>query len=207
MAGDALSLLFRRADAAGIALEADLADRLLAYLDLLARWNRRINLTAFDLDHPSDAAIDRLLIEPLDVAAALRADAATAIDVGSGGGSPGIPIALAATRLEMTLVEARERKAAFLREAARTLAPDRIRVEARRFEDVPAATSLAGTLDVMTMRAVRADEGIWRAADALLGRDGEIYWLVDVPGGSIASPEGFAVTRRTRSALVLSRIV
>ncbi|MCC7042382.1 MAG: hypothetical protein IT183_00830, partial [Acidobacteria bacterium] len=65
--------LVSRASAAGCALSPDLADRLVTYLGLLALWNRRINLTAFDLSVPSDEALDRLVIEPVAAAALVRA--------------------------------------------------------------------------------------------------------------------------------------
>ena len=54
-----------RASNVGVSMPADLGEALAAYLDLLGRWNRKINLTALDVDPPSDEAIDRLLVEPL----------------------------------------------------------------------------------------------------------------------------------------------
>lgn len=162
-----------RADAAGLALAPELVDGLLEYLALLAMWNRRINLTAFDLSHPSDEACDRLIIEPVLAAAYVSREHRRAIDLGSGGGSPGIPLVLAAPWVEMWLVEVRSRKAAFLREAARTLMQVRIRVEEARFEAVEASQPF----DVISFRAVRADQGLWKTVDRLLGPSGRVLWF------------------------------
>jgi 16S rRNA (guanine527-N7)-methyltransferase len=167
--------LARRASAAGCALSPDLADRLLTYLRLLALWNRRINLTGFDLSDPSDEAIDRLLIEPVAASALVRAGDRRALDIGSGGGSPAIPLLLAVPSIEMTLVEVRAKKAVFLREVIRTMALPAT-VEVARVEDV-AASRAVGVFDVITFRAVRADLGLWRAVDHLLAPGGRVLWF------------------------------
>jgi 16S rRNA (guanine527-N7)-methyltransferase len=163
------------ASASGCALSPDLADRLLTYLGLLALWNRRINLTAFDLSAPSDEAIDRLVIEPVAAAPLVRSCDRRALDIGSGGGSPAIPLLLALPSIEMTLVEVRAKKAAFLREVIRTMSLPAT-VEVARVEDV-AASRAFGVFDVITFRAVRADQGLWRAVDRLLAPTGRVLWF------------------------------
>ena len=114
------SLLLARAERVGVATAAEVRDRLEGYFHLLARWNVRINLTALPLDPPTPEAIDRLLIEPL-VAATWAETPLIWYDVGSGGGSPAIPFKIVHSRAKLTMVESRTRKAAFLREAVRTL--------------------------------------------------------------------------------------
>ena len=86
----------RRARKAGASLDTALASSFENYFALLARWNAKINLTAFNLAEPNDEAIDRLLIEPLVAAKHLPPRAGTLIDIGSGNGSPAIPLRLAA---------------------------------------------------------------------------------------------------------------
>lgn len=164
-----------RAAAGGADVSADLADRLLAYLELLSLWSRRINLTAFDLSSPTDEAIDRLLVEPVTAAPLIRATDACALDIGSGGGSPAIPLMLAAPAIVMTLVEVRAKKAAFLREAIRTLGLSAT-VEVARVESV-ASSGSAGQFDMITFRAVRADADLWGAVDRLLAPKGRILWF------------------------------
>jgi len=161
-----------RARAAGVDLEADLRDRLLAYYGLLSKWNRTINLTS--LSDP-DAAIDRLLLEPL-LAARVLPQPAAMMDLGSGGGSPAIPLALAldSPYLHLVMVESRGRKAAFLREAAREIGLHAT-VEAARFEDLTGRSDYRGTMDLVSMRAVRMDEATLDIARAFAK-----------PGGSLA---------------------
>ena len=86
----------KRARRVSLSTPPELLNALDRYLQLLARWNAKINLTAFRLEEPSDEAIDRLLIEPLVAARHLPHGKFSLIDVGSGSGSPGIPLRLAA---------------------------------------------------------------------------------------------------------------
>lgn len=167
--------LSARLAAAGLELENHVADGVLTYLDLLATWNPRINLTAFDLSAPTDEALERLVVEPILAASLVSATARYAVDIGSGGGSPAVPLTLAAPWVDMTMVEVRVKKAAFLREVARTLPMVRLKVEAMRAEEL--ARRSPGRFDVVTMRAVRADRAIWQAVVDLLVAGGQVLWF------------------------------
>ena len=123
--------LERRAKRVGLTVSVELAERLGAYVELLSRWNKRMNLTALD---ERDEAIDRLLIEPLVAVKYLPSRSAAVLDIGSGGGSPAIPMKLAAPGIALRMVEAKTRKAAFLREAVRQLNLGDTVVEATRYE-------------------------------------------------------------------------
>jgi len=165
-----------RAALVGVEVPEALLDRLIVYLDLLTRWGRRINLTAFDLSAPSDEALDRLLVEPVAAAVLVRAVDRRALDIGSGGGSPAVPLMLASPAIaSMTMVEVRVKKAAFLREVVRELALP-ARVEGARVEDV-AASKDAGGCDLVTFRAVRADGALWDAVGRLLAPGGRVLWF------------------------------
>src|ERR1044071_5772106 len=94
-----------RAAHAGVPVSPELAGSLAAYVEQLARWNRKINLTALALEPATDEAIDRLIVEPLIAARRVRTHDRLAIDIGSGGGSPGIPMQLAVPALRVVLVE------------------------------------------------------------------------------------------------------
>ena len=111
-ARDFRTRLARRAKKAGVFLSDELAAQLTSYYDLLSHWNRKINLTA--LDQPDDA-IDRLLLEPVLAARYLPPAISSLMDIGSGGGSPAIPLKLCAQAASLTMVEAKARKSAFLR--------------------------------------------------------------------------------------------
>jgi len=95
-------------------LPAGASDKLLAYLDLLAKWNRTYNLTAIrDPLH----AVTHHVLDSLAVLGELSVRAGALADVGSGGGLPGIPLAIAEPARRVTLNDANEKKGAFLRQA------------------------------------------------------------------------------------------
>jgi 16S rRNA (guanine527-N7)-methyltransferase len=173
MSGTALGgVLDARLARAGLDVSAVERELLLDYLGLLARWNRKVNLTAFDLTQPTDAAIDRLVVEPLAASAFVRPEDRTALDIGSGGGSPAVPLAIRCRHLRLTMVEARQKKAAFLREAVRTVGID-ASVEAQPFETVSQALA-ERSVDVVTLRAVRPDARLLAAVARALSSDGRV---------------------------------
>jgi 16S rRNA (guanine527-N7)-methyltransferase len=99
-----------------LGIQTPALERLSDYLDLLAYWNRRVNLTG--ARSPEERA--RILVAPILLAAPL-ALSGRLIDVGSGNGSPGLVLAALRDDLEVTLLEPRLRRSAFLREAARRM--------------------------------------------------------------------------------------
>jgi len=151
--------------------------QLATYLWLLAKWNRTINLTALVVDLPSEEALDRLIVEPLLGAKLLNAPGHFLVDLGTGGGSPAIPFSIA-TRAERTvMVESRARKCAFLREVTRELGLNGAAVENIRIEAAAERADLRGQADVVTVRAVRADQPFFDAAKALLRPGGVLCWF------------------------------
>jgi 16S rRNA (guanine527-N7)-methyltransferase len=149
--------LSRRARRAGVTVGAPLASRLEAYYRLLLVWNTKINLTGLKLSEFAPEALDRLLIEPLVAARYVPASAARMLDVGSGGGSPAIPLALAAPQLRLLMVESKTRKSVFLREAVRALELTGADVATARFEELLARPDLHEAHDLVTIRAVRLE--------------------------------------------------
>jgi 16S rRNA (guanine527-N7)-methyltransferase len=164
------------ASAAG--LELTLADAAphAQYLALLARWNRKTNLTSLHVDPPDDAAIRRLILEPLMAARFVRDVDRNAVDLGSGGGSPALPLKLARPRLGFTLVESRARKCAFLREAVRHLGLQDVQIAETRFE-MFTPTFPPSAADLVTFRAVRADGQLWDCVNSMLSPDGQVAWF------------------------------
>lgn len=126
------------------------------YYNLLAKWNQRINLTSLPLDGCPAQTIDRLIVEAALASTLISEQVLACFDLGSGGGSPAIPLNIFRPDLRLTMVESKERKAAFLREAAREADLKRATVVTSRFEDL----HLAGTADLITVRAVRLDGGL-----------------------------------------------
>ena len=162
----------RRAAKVGLFLPDDLTARLTAYYELLSRWNRKINLTA--LDNP-DEAIDRLLLEPVLAARHLGSPAMRVMDVGSGGGSPAIPMKLAVPGISLTMVEAKARKSAFLREAIRHLSLSDTFVETSRYEELLARPELHESFDLLSLRAVRIETRVLVGLQAFIRSGGSIF--------------------------------
>ena len=131
------------------------------YLDLLLKWNVRTNLTAI---REPEEIVTRHFGESL-FASRHVGDPANLLDFGSGAGFPGIPIALACPALAVTLAESQHKKAAFLREAVRSLALS-CTVFAGRVEDMPASSGF----DCVAMRAVDSMERAVPAAASRVNR-------------------------------------
>ena len=164
--------LERRAARAGVEVSDSLIERLCVYVELLLRWNARMNLTALD---DRDTGLDRLIVEPLVAVRHLPTRKATVVDIGSGGGSPAIPLKLAAPDVSLLMVEAKTRKAAFLREAVRRLELDRASVETGRYEALLTRPELHEAHDVLTLRAVRIEARVLRGLQAFIKPGGELF--------------------------------
>jgi 16S rRNA (guanine527-N7)-methyltransferase len=176
---DAAARLRERVAQEGMAVSDRLLANLLAYFELLQRWNRKINLTSLS---GLDEAVDRLLVEPLAAAQALPRHSSLG-DLGSGGGSPAIPLALALESPELLMVESRSRKAAFLRDAAHEVRLNAL-VESARFEHVSKQAPYAGRFDLVSIRAVRPDADALLAAASLLKPGGLVALFTGAPTGA-----------------------
>jgi 16S rRNA (guanine527-N7)-methyltransferase len=162
-------------------------DQISTYIDLLLRWNARINLTAI---RQPEEIVTRHFGESLFAASHLyptRAKwgqppkpalsevegAAHLIDVGSGPGFPGIPIKIWAPEIEVTLIESNQKKSTFLREVIRALTLTNIDVfpaRAEHYESKPA--------QVVTLRAVESFETILPTAVRLVAPGGHLALLI-----------------------------
>ena len=190
--------LQRRAKRAGLTVEPSLATRLETYYRLLATWNEKINLTALNLGEASDEAFDRLLIEPLVAARFVPAGARKMMDIGSGGGSPALPFALAAPGLALLMVEAKTRKSVFLREAIRALGLDAADVATARFEELLTRPDLHEAHDLVTIRAVRIESRVLLGLQAFLRPGGELFLfrgpVTGDPAGAAPPPLSWKAT-------------
>jgi len=123
-----------------LVLPSGAAEKLMAYLGLLAKWNQIYNLTA--IRDPLQS-VSHHLLDSLVVLRELSDCAGTLVDVGSGGGLPGIPLAIADPARPVTLNDASEKKAAFLRQAVIELGLSNVTVHVGRVEDWHPATGFA----------------------------------------------------------------
>ena len=155
--------------------EADLDDRLLssvtAHLDLLLRWNQRMNLTAL---RTPEEIVARHFGESLFAARQLvaRDSELELCDVGSGAGFPGLPLKYWAPRLQLTLIEGHGKKATFLREVGRALQLTGLEVLNSRAE------TLTRRAPLVTMRAVEKFEAALAAALNLVAPGGRLAILI-----------------------------
>jgi 16S rRNA (guanine527-N7)-methyltransferase len=198
MADEFGARLAHRASQSGLALSRSQLAQLEAYVRLLERWNKRINLTALNLDPLSDHALDRLLLEPIVAAEYVTDSALIWIDLGSGGGSPAIPLKILRPQLHLTMIESVGKKAAFLREAIRTLALTDVDVENNRAEELAANPRRQHRAELVTARAVRGDAALWRAAQDLLSATGT-FWVFRSATSAQSDTELF----RLRATVVL----
>jgi len=118
-------------------------DQLERHYELLTRWNQRLNLTRI---RDELEAVQLHYCESLFLGNYLPPGSQRIVDIGSGGGFPGLPIAIFRPDCKVTLVEAHQRKAVFLKEASREL--PNVHVRSSRAED------LDGAFDWLVARAV-----------------------------------------------------
>ena len=153
------------------------------YVDILQRWNARINLTAI---RDPEQIVTRHFGESLFAAAHLlpksfrdapedtRASVPVHIaDVGSGAGFPGIPMKLWNPEVSLTLIESNQKKATFLREVTRALILTDINILGARAEALP-----QGTFGLVTLRAVERFDKVLPVAARLVQPQGRLALLI-----------------------------
>ena len=139
-----------------------LLPQLSAYLELLLKWNARTNLTAI---REPEEIVRRHFGESL-FAGRHVGDCDTLLDLGSGAGFPGIPIALLRPEIQVTLAESQNKKATFLREVVRTLGLPNVEVWTGRAEAMP----VERRFDTVTLRAVDNMAAALNAAESRAAR-------------------------------------
>ena len=176
--------LSRTADNWSVPLERAQADALLTYASLLLTWSSRINLTgAVSLEQLADAHLP----DSFALASRLGGAPLRAVDVGSGGGLPALPLAILRPNLSIQLVEPIAKKAAFLRTAVRELAlGQRIQVVVQRAESLAPAPPF----DVATSRATLAPPEWIALAARLVRPGGRAFVLASAASdpGSVVAP-------------------
>ena len=166
------------------------------YIDILQRWNERINLTAIRNEeeivtrHFGESLFAARHLFPIraHVEATERADPESSrrvrqsaqsssislADLGSGAGFPGIPIKLWVPEICLTLIESNQKKATFLREVVRALSLTEVKIQNTRAEDLPHHQPF----DVVTLRAVEGFTAALRIAATLLAPAGRLALLI-----------------------------
>lgn len=151
--------------AQGLTLPPGSADRLLAYLALLVKWNKVYNLTAVrnQEDMVTHHILDALAVLPYLAQSAPAGRCYSLVDVGSGAGLPGLVLAIACPDWRVTLVEAVEKKTAFQRQAKIELGLSNVSIHCGRTEalqdrfDAAIARAFASLADFVTAAGHLAD--------------------------------------------------
>jgi len=152
----------------GVDLDTRQATQLIAFLDLFERWNRVHNLSGIR-DAPK--MLSTHLLDSLAAVATLKRLAARHIaDVGSGGGLPGIPLAIALPDVEMTLIEKAPKKVAFQIHASTVLGLENV----YPLQVSVQALTITKTFECIVSRAFAEAKALVEAAKHLLGEDGSI---------------------------------
>jgi 16S rRNA (guanine527-N7)-methyltransferase len=132
----------------GVSVTDAQAEKLLDYLDLLQKWNKAYNLTAV---RERPAMLTQHLLDSLSIVPHLPPG--DLLDVGSGGGLPGIPLAILQPERSITLIDTVGKKVAFLKQAAMTLGLKNLQAVSARIESwVPPAEHACG-FALITARA------------------------------------------------------
>ncbi|MEZ4221344.1 MAG: 16S rRNA (guanine(527)-N(7))-methyltransferase RsmG [Polyangiaceae bacterium] len=161
----------------------DLLASFVPFLDKVATWTQRVDLTAA---RDTASLVELYLTDALCLAALLEHDAGSVVDVGSGGGAPGLSLALLRPELELTLVEPRAKRVSFLRTTASQLELERVTVVRGRSDALPDCS-----YDVAMSRATFAPAD-WLSEGARLSR--RSVWVF-LASGDVPTAPNFRVER------------
>jgi 16S rRNA (guanine527-N7)-methyltransferase len=172
----------------GLSIPADKQASMLAYLRLVEKWNRVYNLTAV-------RGIRKLLIRHLldSLTVLPHLCGRRILDIGTGAGLPGIPLALAAPELELVLLDSNAKRIRFLRQAVAELALDNVTLVQDRVEEYRSGEKF----DTLVSRAYTSLAAMIESSGHLLSDDGCIIAMKGLwPGDETTTiPEGFHIDR------------
>mgnify|MGYP001765162665 FL=1 len=155
-------------EAMGLDLPEEQRQRLIGFLTLLLRWNRTYNLTAV---RDPEAAVTRHLLDSLAVLPYLTGS--PVLDLGTGAGLPGIPLAIAVPSHRFVLLDGNGKKIRFVRQAALELGLSGVEAVQARMESYRPQQKFATIIS----RAVAELETLWRAAVPLLATPGRVLLM------------------------------
>ncbi len=151
-----------------LALDAETRRKLLGYVELLAKWNQAYNLTA--VRDPRQMVV-RHILDSLAVVPFLPGE--RLLDVGTGPGLPGLPLAMARPRLRVTLLDANAKKIRFVRQAVAELALDNVQVVQSRMQEYQPGRAF----DMVISRAVASLDELYRQSHHLLSAGGRMLFM------------------------------
>jgi 16S rRNA (guanine527-N7)-methyltransferase len=156
--------------ALGVSLQGEQEERFGRYLTFLLAENKRLNLTS--VVEPEEVALKHFADSATVLWAAAVPEGARVADVGSGGGFPGVPLAILRPDLRVTLIEAVRKKAAFLERLPAELGLENVTILAARAEEVGQDAAQRGRYGVAVARAVAPLAVLWEYLLPLVGMGG-----------------------------------
>lgn len=163
-------LIFSGAEAFGIHLDQEKIDRFVIHARELVKWNQKVNLTA--ITNPREIAVKHF-IDSLAPASLIRTSTSL-LDIGSGGGFPGIPLKISLPSLSVTLIDASRKKVSFLKHMIRILGMNNTEAHHTRAEDFSKNGTLFNSFDVIITRALSSLDMVFSSASPLLVKGGKI---------------------------------
>jgi 16S rRNA (guanine(527)-N(7))-methyltransferase RsmG len=164
----------------GLVLSHSIQEKLVLYVRELERWNRTVNLTSLK----GEELLRRLVVEPAWIGDKLQLSGIVA-DIGSGNGSPGISLCATRNLQRMHLIEARTKRAAFLRHVAQRLELGQIVVHRNRVEDMEEKFV---SIDCITLQAVNPTASLMKSLRRIFPATTRVVWITS----GACSPAGEA---------------
>ena len=197
-------ILTARAAEAGIVLTAAQTAQFAVYNEMLIDWNTRMNLTA--LTAPADVAVKHIIDSLTAYDAALFDGAATLIDVGTGAGLPGIPLAVYAPHIRVTLMDALQKRVRFLMEVTAAMGLMNTRCIHARAEEAARTAEHRAAYDIAVSRAVARMPVLLEYALPLV-RVGGTFLALKGRAYAAEAAEGAGTARRLGGGAVAARPV
>jgi len=173
-----------------VRLEEPVISRLLDFVALLDKWNRVYNLTAV---RDPEVMISRHILDSLSILPFVK-DGDRVADLGSGGGLPGIPLAIASPNVHVTLIDSNNKKTRFLRHAAATLDLDNVAVIHNRIERV----QVDKPFSCLMARAFALPDKIVHLAGHLCAQQGRLVLMAgQLEGLDLTQTPGFSLCSTT----------
>ena len=173
----------------GIAVDQEQSDLFALHALELSKWNRKINLTA--ITDPAEVAVKHFL-DSIAAASMIPLNASL-LDIGSGGGFPGIPLKVVVPSLSVTLIDSSRKKVSFQQHVIRSLSLGDIEARHVRAEEIAKSPEFANAFDVVICRALASLDEFVRMALPLLAECGMLIALK----GKVTDAEIESVLSRT----------